>query len=465
METITLAQLLEAVEGKLLGGYADLDTSILRVDTDSRNIHQNSLFIPLVGERFDGHAYINSALEGGAAGCLTVRERESYLPGKFYVKVTNTQKALRDLAAWYKARFDIPFIAVTGSVGKTTAKDMIAAVLGVKYKVLKTEGNFNNNVGLPLTLLRLDHSYEIAVLEMGMDRFGEIDYLAGTVQPDVGVITNIGDAHIERLGSQENIFKAKCELLPHVRKNGLLVLNGDDELLSTLKGNTPVPTLFCGKGEGLDCRAQVTGGDSVSHITCRLTTPHMDREVKIPALGEHMIYPALIAAAVGERFGLTPDEIAQGLTQFVPTRMRMNIQRRADQITILDDTYNANPQSMRAAISVLADSHSKWKVAVLGDMLELGPFAPALHEEVGQCLGKSGIDCLVAVGEMSEHMAKGARDSGVPLVYHCADNDEVRQVLPEIVKPNSTILVKASRGMKLEELTAKLIELTKGVTD
>ena len=460
METITLAQLLTAVNGKLLGSYDDLDTPILRVDTDSRNIHEGALFIPLVGERFDGHAYINAALEGGAVGCLTARERESYRPDKFYVKVGNTQRALRDLAAWYKERFQIPFVAVTGSVGKTTAKDMIAAVLGTKYKVLKTEGNFNNNVGLPLTLLRLDRSYEIAVLEMGMDRFGEIDYLAGTVKPDVGVITNIGDAHIERLGSRENIFKAKCELLPHIKKDGLLVLNGDDPMLATLRGNTPVNTVFCGQGEGLECRAQVLGGDGVSHIRCRLTTPGMDREVKIPALGEHMIYPALTAAAVGERFGLTPDQIGQGLTRFVPTRMRMNILRRADGITILDDTYNANPQSMRAAISVLADSHSSWKAAVLGDMLELGPFAPALHSGVGECLGKANIDCLVAVGEMSEHMAQGARDSGVPLVFHCADKPAAKAVLDRIIKPDSTILVKASRGMKLEELTAYLVDHT-----
>ena len=460
METITLAQLLTAVNGKLLGSYDDLDTPILRVDTDSRNIHEGALFIPLVGERFDGHAYINAALEGGAVGCLTARERESYRPDKFYVKVGNTQRALRDLAAWYKERFQIPFVAVTGSVGKTTAKDMIAAVLGTKYKVLKTEGNFNNNVGLPLTLLRLDRSYEIAVLEMGMDRFGEIDYLAGTVKPDVGVITNIGDAHIERLGSRENIFKAKCELLPHIKKDGLLVLNGDDPMLATLRGNTPVNTVFCGQGEGLEYRAQVLGGDGVSHIRCRLTTPGMDREVKIPALGEHMIYPALTAAAVGERFGLTPDQIGQGLTRFVPTRMRMNILRRADGITILDDTYNANPQSMRAAISVLADSHSAWKAAVLGDMLELGPFAPALHSGVGECLGKANIDCLVAVGEMSEHMAQGARDSGVPLVFHCADKPAAKAVLDRIIKPDSTILVKASRGMKLEELTAYLVDHT-----
>lgn len=461
MITITLGQLLQAVHGKLLGTFADLNAPVAHVDTDSRNIHENALFIPLVGERFDGHAYINMALENGAVGCLTARDRESYREDKFYVKVSNTERALGDLAAWYKERFSIPFVGVTGSVGKTTAKDMIAAVLGTRFKVLKTEGNFNNNVGLPLTILRLDESYQVCVLEMGMDRFGEIDYLGGIVKPDVGVITNIGDAHIERLGSRENILKAKCELLPHVKKDGLLVLNGDDELLTTLRGNTPVDTVFCGKADGLEYKAALTGGDGVSHIHCRLTTPKLDREVMIPALGEHMIYPTLIAAAVAERFGLTAEEIEQGLTQFVPTRMRMNILKRASGITILDDTYNANPQSMRAAVSVLADSLGSWKAAVLGDMLELGPFAPALHTGVGECLGKAGINCLVAVGEMAQYIAQGARESGVPQVYHFASREEAESVLPQILRPDSTILVKASRGMRLEELTASLLKLTR----
>ena len=461
MEKITLAQLLEAVNGTLLGPKAAPETEVLCVDTDSRNIHPGALFIPLVGERFDGHAYIASALENGAVGCLTVREPEQYRDDKFYVQVEDTERALRDLAVWYKAQYKIPVIAATGSVGKTTAKDMIAAVLGTKYNVLKTEGNFNNNVGLPLTVLRLNPQHEMCVLEMGMDRFGEIDYLAGAVKPDVGVITNIGDAHIERLGSRENIFKAKCELLPHVKKNGLLVLNGDDELLSTLKDSAPVPVRFCGKDEGLEYHACLTGGDGFSHINCRLTTPRMEGEVRIPALGEHMIYPTLLAVAVAEHFGLTREEIEQGLTQFVPTRMRMNILNRAEGITILDDTYNANPQSMRAAISVLADSRGDQKAAVLGDMLELGPYAPALHTGVGEYLGKVGIHSVVAVGEMARYIAEGARNSGVPHVWHCADRAAAAELLPAVVKPDSTILVKASRGMRLEELTAGLLALTR----
>ena len=456
MEAITVQELLEAVGGTLLG-QADLSRTVSQVDTDSRDIHPGSLFIPLVGERFDGHAYLDAALEAGAAGCLTARPWPERREDRFYIQVADTEKALGDLARWYKDRFQIPCIGVTGSVGKTTAKDMIAAV---KYKVLKTEGNFNNNIGLPLTLLRLDASYQAAVLEMGMDKFGEIDYLSGIVQPDIGVITNIGDAHIEKLGSRENIFRAKCELIPHIRTGGLLILNADDAMLAALRGRTPVDTVFCGKAEGAEYRSQVTGGDGVSHIHCHLTTPRMDREVKIPALGEHMIYPTLIAAAAGERLGLTPDEIQRGLARFVPTRMRMNLVQRGENITILDDTYNANPQSMRAAIQVLSDSHSAWKAAVLGDMFELGPYSPALHMEVGEYLGKQGIHCLVAVGDEAKHIAQGAEKSGVERVFYCRTKDEAEKILPEIVKPDSTILVKASRGMKLEDLTAKLVELT-----
>ena len=460
MEAITVRDLLTAVGGTLIGPETSLDRTVSSVDTDSRDIHPGSLFLPLVGERFDGHTYIGSALETGAAGCLTAREPEHYQEGRFYIKVEDTQRALRDLAFWYKEQFRIPFVGVTGSVGKTTAKDMIASVLSVKYKVLKTEGNFNNNVGLPLTLLRLDRSVQIGVVEMGMDRFGEIDYLGDIVRPEVGVITNIGDAHIERLGSRENIFRAKCELLPHIRPGGLVVLNGDDPMLASLRGRTPVPAVFCGREEGLEYRARRLEGDGDSRILCQMTTPRMDRQVEIPALGEHMIYPALIAAAIGERFGLTQDQIVEGILRFVPTRMRMNILYRGDGIVILDDTYNANPQSMRAAISVLSDRRSQWSIAVLGDMFELGPFAPALHTGVGECLGKARIDCLVAVGELAEHIAQGARNSGVPLVYHCKDKAEAKPVLDQLVRPGSTILVKASRGMELEELTAYLLSIT-----
>lgn len=460
MEQMTLGQLLQAVNGEILGEFGDLNTVITQIKTDSRSIEAGDLFIPLTGERFDGHAYLDAALTGGAIGCLTAHERSDYRSDKFYVKVADTELALRDLAVWYKNQFDIPFIGVTGSVGKTTAKDMIAAVLGVKYRVLKTEGNFNNNIGLPLTLLRLTHEHEACVLEMGMDKFGEIDYLAQAVKPTIGVITNIGDAHIERLGSRENIFKAKCELLPHIQKDGLLILNGDDSFLSELRGKTDIHTVFCGEGAELEYSAQPVGGDGMSNIVLHMKTPKLDCDMRIPALGEHMIYPALIAAAVAEYLGMTGDEIEEGFAQFVPTRMRMNVIRRAEQITILDDTYNANPQSMRAAISVLADGPRTRKIAVLGDMLELGPFAPALHTGVGEYLGKAGVGCVIAVGEMAKYIAEGAKNTGVPEIYSCEDKYEAKKILEQVIRPDSAILFKASRGMKLEELTEYTLKLT-----
>lgn len=460
MEPITIQDILEAVDGKLCGDVTDLSLTIEKVDTDSRNIHPGALFLPLEGERFDGHAFINDALEAGAAGCIFARERSAYLPGKFYIKVGNTQRALRDLARWYKARFHIPFIGVTGSVGKTTTKDMIAAVLGERFKVLKTEGNFNNMIGLPLTILRLNHTHEICVLEMGMDDVGQIDYLSGIVEPDVAVISNIGDAHIENLGSRENTLKAKSEIFNHLKKGGLAVLNGDDELLTTLRGQLTEHIVWCGRGENCDYRATDIVSDGESFIRCKANTPNYQCDVEIPALGDHMVYPAMMAGAIGEHFGLTQEEIVRGILHFAPTKMRMNILRRDDGITILNDTYNANPQSMRAAVEVLATGKAKTKIAVLGDMLELGPLAPMLHAGIGELVAKSGIHYLVCAGEMSKHIADAAEAAGMSEVYWRPNKKEALTVLEQIVKPDCTVLVKASRGMAFEEF----VEFLKGIT-
>lgn len=461
MEPITIREILEAVEGRLLTPVDDLEQTVSFVETDSRAIHEGAVFIPLSGERFDGHAFICDALKAGAAGCITARERESYVPGKFYIKVCGgTQKALRDLARYYKRKFSIPYIGITGSVGKTTTKDMIAAVLGTKYKVLKTEGNFNNEVGLPLTLLRLDSSVQLCVLEMGMNHFGEIEYLSHIVEPDAAVITNIGDAHIEFLGSRENILKAKCEIFSHMKPDGFAVLNGDDDLLKTLRGKIPFETAFCGMAEGLEYRADQMESDGERYIRCRITTPKRSFSAEIAALGGHMIYPALMATAVAERFGLTAEEIADGILHFAPTKMRMNIIKRGNGITILNDAYNANPQSMRAAVEVLAQTKGKKKIAVLGDMFELGNLAPALHAGVGQYLGRSRIDCLVGVGELARYICDAAAEAPVPEVYYCATKEEAKTILSQVLEPEATVLVKASRGMAFEELAEYLKSIT-----
>lgn len=457
MEALTLRQLIEAVGGTLLGDFDDLDAEFSDVCTDSRSVSRGCLFLPLQGERFDGHGFINSALEDGAVGCLTARERESYLPGKFYVKVRSTQRALRDLARYYKERFSIPFVAVTGSVGKTTTKDMVAAVLGNRFRVLKTEGNFNNDIGLPLTLLRLDHSHEICVLEMGMDHAGEIDYLSEIVEPDVALITNIGDAHIENLGSREAIFHAKCEVFSHLKKNGLAVLCGDDEWLATLRGRLEQQTVFVGKDDALDYVAYDLQSED-GHLKCMIRTPHGRFGASIPALGNHMVYPTLMAAAVAEYFGMAPDEITQGIQAFLPTKMRMDMIRCPGDVVILNDAYNANPQSMRAAAAVLGDAHDRRRVAVLGDMKELGTNSRTFHQAVGGYFAEAGIDRLIAIGDMARYIAEGAREAGLENSVYYATMEEAEDALCRELRAGVTILVKASRSMAFERVVDFLQE-------
>lgn len=457
MEALTLRQLLEAVNGTLLGEFDDLDATFVDVCTDSRNVTEGCLFLPLQGERFDGHGFINSALESGAVGCLTARDRDSYLPGKFYVKVRNTQRALRDLAYYYKNLFPIPFIAVTGSVGKTTTKDMVAAVLSNQYKVLKTEGNFNNDIGLPLTILRLDHTHEICVLEMGMDHAGEIDYLSEIVNPDVAIITNIGDAHIENLGSREAIFNAKCEVFAHLKPDGMAVLCGDDEMLIKLRGKLEQKAVFVGSNEGLDYLAYDLQREE-NHLKCIIRTPGSHIDVKIPALGNHMIYPTLMAVAVAERFNMTPDRIVQGIRGFLPTKMRMNLICCPGDIVILNDAYNANPQSMRAAAAVLGDAHDRRRVAVVGDMKELGTNSQLFHHAVGGYFAEAGIDHLIAIGDLARHMAEGARDAGLENVAYYGSLEEAQDALRRELRPGVTILVKASRSMQFERIVDFLQE-------
>lgn len=461
MEALTLRQLLEAVNGTLLGEFDDLDAVFTDVCTDSRNVTGGSLFLPLQGERFDGHGFINSALESGAAGCLTARERESYLPGKFYVKVRSTQRALRDLACYYKKLFPIPCIAVTGSVGKTTTKDMVAAVLSSRYRVLKTEGNFNNDIGLPLTVLRLDHTHEICVLEMGMDHAGEIDYLSEIVEPDVAIITNVGDAHIENLGSREAIFRAKCEVFAHLKPDGLAILCGDDELLCTLRGQLAQETVFVGAGEGLDYLAYDLHSED-NHLNCRIRTPRYHFDADIPALGSHMIYPTLMAVAVAEHFDMTPDQIVPGIQAFLPTKMRMNLIRCPGDIVILNDAYNANPQSMRAAAAVLGDARDRRRVAVVGDMKELGVNSQLFHHAVGGYFAQAGIDSLIAIGDMARYMVEGAREAGLENAAFYETMEEAQAALRRELRSGTTILVKASRSMQFERIVDFLQENISG---
>ena len=461
MEPMTLQELLTATKGTLLGEMQQTDMTVSSVEIDSRSIHENSLFVPLVGERFDGHTFIDKALKAGAAGTLTQHVPETMQPGKFYIQVENTQLALGDLAKYYKSKFPISYIGITGSVGKTTTKDMVAAVLAEKYKVLKTEGNFNNEIGLPLTLLRLNSSHEMCVLEMGMSELGEIEYLSGLVEPDVGIITNIGAAHMETLGSFENILKAKCEIFSHMGAKGLAVLNGDDSRLEKMKGSLQQEIAYYSTGDSTPYQGHNVKNMGDAGVSAEVKTPTESFSVEIPALGSHMIYAVLAATIVAQRYGMTGAEIAAGVKNFVPTKMRMNVVTRGD-VTILDDVYNANPQSMRAALEVLAQSKGSYKAAILGDMFELGPLGPSLHHGVGEHAGKLGIDCVVAVGDLAKNIYEAVADSEIPDVFYFKTKEEAKTILPSLVKPGATILVKASRGMEFEELVRELSRVSPG---
>ncbi len=458
MEPMRVRELLAATGGTLLGPQADsfdLDTVITSVETDSRAVKEGSLFVAFKGEQVDGHRYIPSALEAGGAGCLTEQELGEYLPGKFYIRVDSTLEAIGQVAKAYKEKFDIPVIGITGSVGKTTTKDMVASVLGTRYKVLKTEGNFNNELGLPLTLFRLTPDIQVCVLEMGMSGLGEIDYLTRIVAPDVAVITNIGDAHIELLGSRENILKAKMEIFHYMTADGLGVLCGDDAMLRTVDGTVETPMVYCGADN-----APYVASDLIqlgaNGMHCAVRTPNHAFDVTIPALGKHMIYPVLMACAIGERFGLTGEELKAGIEGFTPTKMRMNVVRQ-NGVTILDDAYNANPQSMRAGLEVLSQSGGEKRIAILGDMFELGILGPELHRSVGEFAGTlTGVDTILAVGELAWNIYDAACQSNIPDVIYARDKKEAKGFLPNLVKPGNVILLKASRGMAFEELVSEV---------
>lgn len=460
MKPVTLAQLTQAVGGKLLGGVSPAAT-VTRVCYDTRELTRGDVFLPLVGERVDGHTFIDQALEQGAAATFTAHQPTDLRPGKGYILVEDTAAVPAALAAWYRGQFAIPFVSVTGSVGKTTTKDMVSAVLSEKFTVHKTPKNHNNTLGVPMALLDLTPDDQVSVIEMGMNHAGEIDAISTVVQPKMALITNIGDAHIENLGSREGILAAKAEVFAHMPDDGIAILNGDDELLMNLKGQIKQRIITCGASPYNDYYVTDLDRDLVTDdLHCVLHTPETTAELTIPALGDYMIYPVLMAAAVGEQLGMTVEEIVRGVLRYAPTKMRMNVIDRGAQVRILDDSYNANPQSMRAGLQTLASTQRDFKIAILGDMLELGPFGPSMHAMVGQLIGETHINCLVAIGELSRHTAKAAEDAQVPQVYWFETKEEALPAIAKLVEPGSAILVKASRRMAFEEIVQYLVSIT-----
>ncbi len=428
---------------------------ITAVSTDSRNITPGCLFVPLAGDRFDGHDYIPDALNAGAAGCLCSHAPDIQRADKFYIRVQDTQQALGALASACRGKFDIPFVQITGSVGKTTTKEMIAAVLQQKLHILKTEGNFNNQIGVPLTLLKLDPTDEAAVIETGMNHFGEIEYLGSLIRPDLAVITNIGDAHIEYLGSREGVLKAKCEIFTHLREGGLVILNGDDPLLNQVA--PPFRTVRCGYSPGCQVRITDFFDLSVEGIRCTVRTERDTYHLEVPSPGAYMAIPAAMAVAVGEALGLNKDEITRGVAEYVPTGSRMRVLRLRENRIVLDDCYNANPQSVTAALEVLSRTECEKRVAVLGDMGELGGYARKAHYNVGALTAMLGIDYVVAIGPRAADIAEGAVQNGGEAV-HFDTKEAAMGELKKQLEPNSAMLVKASHAMNFGRIVAELTE-------
>ena len=444
----TVREICAAVGGTLLQGEGS--ALITGVTTDSRAVSAGQLFIPLTGERFDGHTYIGSALSSGAAGCLTARTPETLLPGKLYVRVADTRLALKALAAWYRSRFTLPVVQITGSAGKTTTKEMVAAVLSRRYDTLKTQANFNNDIGTPLTLLGLAPQHQAAVIETGMNHFGEIRYLGEMVRPDIAVITNVGDAHIENLGNtRRGILRAKCEIFQHLSPDGIAVLNGDDPLLNTVA--LPQTILRCGRGE--NCNVRVTDVDDrgIEGIACTVTTARASYRLTAASPGSFMIYPMAMAAAIGEALGLTGEEIAAGVAAYVPTGSRMHLIRLPEGRLLIDDCYNANPQAMEEALKLLAVTPARRRAAVLGDMGELGELTVSAHRAIGVLTGELHLDSVIAIGEKARDIASAA-----PNARWYASVDDAMPVIRAAFTEGTAVLVKASHAMHFENIVKEL---------
>ena len=447
MTGCTVKELCAAVGGTLL---QESGAVVTEVSTDSRSIPNRALFVPLAGERFDGHDYLDAALERGAAGCLTARKPASLLPDKFYIQVSDTLEALKALAAWYRAKFDIPMVQVTGSAGKTTTKEMIAAVLSQRFSTLKTQANFNNAIGTPMTLLNLTPKHQAAVIETGMNHFGEIRYLGEMVRPTVAVITNVGDAHIENLGgTRQGILQAKCEIFENLQPGGLAVLNGDDELLSGLA--LPFETVLCGRHERCGVRVTNVAEHGIEGVTCTVTTSRDVYEVSIPSPGAYMIYPAAMAIAIGEHLGLTKVELLSGIAAYRPVGSRMHLVRCSGDRIIIDDCYNANPQAMAEALRILAQTEHPRRMAVLGDMGELGDLTEQAHRDIGELTRTLGLDTVVAVGPK----AKAINEANPDALWF----PTVTEALPAIraaFTAGTAVLVKASHAMHFTDIVKDL---------
>ena len=445
MESIQLRQIAQALRTD-----CPADCAISNIVTDTSQVTPGALFVAIKGERFDGHDFAPKAEELGAAAVLGERPLPVGIP---VLQVASTRSALIELARWYRGLFHTFVVGVTGSVGKTSTKDMICSVLQMSGRTLKTMGNLNNGIGLPKTIFRLDSSYKNAVIEMGMSHAGEISLLTRAARPSVGVITNIGVSHIENLGSKENILKAKLEITEGMSSTAPLVLNADDKLLAEVYNQLERDIIYYGiDSSTADVQAvNIREQDGCTIFGIRFYGKMVT--AMIPVLGRHNVYNALAAFSVGLAAGMSPDDIVEGLRTYAPSAMRQNIIRLPNGITVIADCYNASPDSMKASLSVLDGFRkAKRRVAVLGAMLELGSFAEEMHRKVGRYVARNQIDALFVIGEHAGAMEESALASRHLLTRRFETREEMASYLRVWLRPGDAVLYKASRGMRLEEV-------------
>ncbi|GAB7386315.1 UDP-N-acetylmuramoyl-tripeptide--D-alanyl-D-alanine ligase [Bacillaceae bacterium] len=457
----TLDEICALTGGKLLRGNGA--ARVKGVHFDSRQVQKGFLFVALTSGKRDGHTFIADAAANGAAAALV--SNPSQLPGGeggncALVLVENTEKAFQTLARAYRRKLNIPFIAITGSNGKTTTKDMVAHVLAAKYKVRKTHKNFNNHLGVPLSILQVQPDDEAAVLELGMNHPGEIDFLASLVQPDISIITNVNDAHIEFFGSREKIAQAKGELLPHTKGEGFVLLNKDDPFVAALERLSPAPVYYFGL-EHKDCDIRAfslanTDEGTLFHICAGGKRPFGDEPLLLPLFGRHNVYNVLPALFVGLRFAIAPETIRAALRNLQISQMRFQVIQSGDGVLIINDAYNASPASMKEAVQTFMQIYpERKKVAVLGDMFELGKLAESYHREVGTFLNRfaAEMELLVTVGEKARWIYEEYAGNKL----HCPDKEEAAKALRPYRNEAHALFFKASRGMQLETIVDALL--------
>ena len=446
MSYLTPRKIAEITGGEFMGDETARSIRVFGAVRDNRDVKPGNLFVCIRGARVDGHSFANDAFESGAACCLAERPiPEAKGP---YVLVASTQKAIMKLGGYYRSLFKIPIIGITGSVGKTTTKEMAAAVLSAKFSVLKTPENMNNELGVPLTLLSLDESHEAAVIEMGISDFGEMSRLAEMVRPSICIITKIGYSHIETLGSLNGVLKAKTEVFAYMSTGGTAVLNGDDELLWGY--NPSMHKVTFGFDVRNDIRAENVRAEGTEKVVLDIVSDEGRFTVSIPSYGSHLATVSLAAASAGRLLGLSDDDIVRGLLSYVPVGGRANVTDTGC-ITVIDDCYNANPNSVMAALTSLSEL-PKRRVAILGDMLELGIQSDQMHREIGAFAVQSGVDCLICCGDKAAFIFEGYTSAGGDSGHYYPAKAELIAAIPDYLKKEDVVLLKASHGMKFEEL-------------